>query len=183
MVNPSSRQVFSTIYNINSLLKTNKELKNINIVVSSIHWNKQPEFIKKICSEIRTYLLNSYYSYQDLMLYIFDSYIRGNKFKWSYFKTKDIIDVSNTYKTRQYENDKKFVLSIKNEIGLNNIDDYFSINKDGYSYIYMLIEKGYVNPIFYLRLVGHLDISFESECVEHKRFRTIIEYIRQYVNV
>ena len=100
-------------------------------------------------------LQNRVYDKKDLTLALLFVYYYSKNINLTAVK-KSLVDYAiERFSEKQYEKDKQFVLDICKEVNIKGIEDFFRITEDGTSLLYKyIIEKQYISPFFYIRLVG-----------------------------
>ena len=148
-------------------------------------WEKSAKFITQKCTEIWNDIQNSFYSLDDVKVYILHGFLFNQKFGWKEINNNDIKETISKYDKAQFIIDKQTILEISKKIlEIKDINDYFCVNEDGESFIYDLIINRYVNPIFYIRMIKYLDDKdYESENTEHRRFRFIQKVIASELGI
>ncbi len=170
--------IFSLIQNCKKKFENKKNITDINKSVFGGWYNKQPKLIKDKCISICNYINSSHFSYEDLKDFIHYKYIYNEKLSFMDFKYDDICETKELFSETKLDEDKKFVTEICKRNKIDDVHVLFDINEDGDSYIYNMIFKNYISPIFYMRMIKYCDVDYTKENEEHERFRLIFNALK-----
>jgi len=176
----SALRVFSIYSNINRVMKR-KKIKDDDNLYKMVFYKMydKSEWIKPQCIRIFNEIENSYYTYRDLLIAMWYELIFNNRIQLKNLTDTKIKEVKILFSELELKKDKKIILSINKNIIFNDITDYFKINTENETYIYTLIKKKYISPIFWIKY-GYVFDKVEQiyeESEEHIRFRKICKYI------
>lgn len=173
--------VFSVYYNVQKVLKRKKYKEEDLLVPVFPKIFDSNKYLKKTCIRIFNDIENSFYTYNDLLIALLYENIFG-KFNLNDINEKQVKEIKSLFTLSQLKKDKKIIHSINKNTIFNTIEDYFKINSDNETYIYFLIKKKFISPIFWLKyeyLFDRIEQKFE-ESEEHYKFRKICKYIKSH---
>lgn len=131
--------------------------------------------MKRIGEELQ----NKDYDKKDLTLTFLFLYYNSKNLNLTVVKKGLVLSIIDKFSDKQYEKDKEFVLSICKEIKISGIEDFFKIMEDGTSLLYKYIQREYISPIFYIRLVGKVPTqNIEKQNDNYKKFTKLSHAIR-----
>jgi len=178
----SPLRVYSIYTNVKKVLKR-KKYKDENLY--KMVWFKgynDAKWIHNDCKRIFNDIENSFYSYNDLLIAMFYESIFIKSFTLRMLTDKRINEIKSLFSLIELKKDKKILLAINKNIIFNSIEDYFRLNTEEVSYIYELIMKKFISPIFWIKYDNFFDsieqIYKESE--EHIKFRKICKYMKSH---
>jgi len=183
MLKSSSLLVFSIYHNVNKVIKRKKykDTDLFKLVYPKLY--ESNSYNKHNCIRIYNDIENNFYTYRDFLITLLYQYIFTNKsIQLKNINEKLIIKTSLLFGKKELEKNKKIVLSINKNTIFNTLQDYFKINKDKESYVYLLIKNKYISPIFWIKYDYLFDENGQKyiESQEHFRFRKICKYIKSH---
>jgi len=131
--------------------------------------------MKRIGEELQ----NKDFDKKDLTLAFLFLYYNSKHLNLTVVKKNLVLAIIDKFSDKQYEKDKEFVLSICKEIKIKGIEDFFKIMEDGTNLLYKYIQREYISPIFYIRLVGKVPThNIEKQNDNYKKFTKLSHAIR-----
>jgi len=179
-------KIFSIYQNIKSVFENNKQLDNIEILVSSRWFNSTYQKIKFYaitCDRIYNEMENVFYDFNDLILYYLYSYMFADKVSFEKANYRDIIHIKKLFTTQQIELDKETFKQIFKSYGDINKLYFFKLNENGSTKIVDLILERKLSPAFWYKCRTFFDMSVHDfkENDTHKKFRKIMKLIEIYL--
>lgn len=176
-MNSSSLQVFSIFINCNRAVYKTKKYSEQDLYKLSFAglYNSSNKFIVNNCVRIYNEIENGYYSYRDLVIYVLYSMIFSRSIKYKEIDIESVRKIREIFTNNELIRNKKIILSINKAVKFKSVEEFFSI-KNGESYVYDLIKKKYISPIFCVKYESYFSGNDESE--EHFRFRKILKLMR-----
>jgi len=177
-----SINIFSFLHNCKQCFNSDKDI-DLNKTVNKMHFNRQQEFVVRLCDKIVGGIKNNHFSFYDFKLYIFTLYLFNDKVNWHDIKINDINEVSKKCTNEQYIKDNTFIDSLLKTLKLD-ISHLMMVNSNGNNILLDLIIEGKISPIYYilkykkLDVKNKYDISNKLELI-NKRTETIKHILRR----
>lgn len=176
-------QVFFLIFNHKKYFEKSKMKKDIvDINGYAPHWEKQPKFIQSICGNISDSINSQIISFENVRMFILNHYIFSDEqLTWSQLKVDDIIEVSELYSRKRYEQDKKFLVDLTEQLKPKTVfeklapvrDKLYKINADGKNYLYSLVINNYVGPPIFAHLYKKGVFTLDESKLDERMIRFI----------
>lgn len=183
----SSFNVFCVYNNIQKIIDTGEWFPEIQDV-SPKWYENSPEWIVNRCKDIYNDLENKYYSYNELMIYMYYCHLfKKGEILCGNLHSK-IIDTTQLFSKNQLEQDKKLIIEINKKLKLkpDPAFELFKIRSEGFSIIYDLTKKKKISPIFFIKYERKvLTNRKEYDIFKHddyKKFEFILDLISKHLN-
>ena len=172
-------QIFSIVTNIRESFEKNLKRPNLFKLVNSKRFERMPSPVVRRYNSFFNDIENSLYSLIDLTLFVYYYYYKNKIFRLQMIDAEYINTVIDYLSDTRYERDKIFIRSINENIKLDSLKDYFTINEKGENLIYELIQKDYVSPITFIKNIELMEDISESKSKEVSRFFKISQLIKR----
>ncbi len=152
-------------------------------------FEKTNEFIKKQCYRIFNEIENSYYTYNDLMVYMIYRTLWDTSVKLVNINHDAIDKFKLQFTERQLETDRITIHKINKEAKMKNIKEYFSIRENGESLIYRLCMREIISIYFFMYYADSLLTGFFGRMAlkernkDYKKFHETMKILIRLMNV
>lgn len=143
-----SINIFSFVHNCKQCFEADK-LVDLDKTTNPMHFNRQPEFVVRMCDKIIGSIKNSHFSFYDFKIYVFMLYLFKNKVNFRDININDIVGVKEKCTNKRFEKDGMFIDGLLKKVNLD-ISDLWLVNSNGNNILLDLILEGKISPIYYV---------------------------------
>lgn len=180
-----SINVFSFLHNCKQCFNLNKNI-DLDKTVNIMHFNRQPEFVIKLCDKIVGRIKNNHFNFYNFKLYILTKYLLNETVNWRDIKIDDVYEISEKCTDKKYARDNIFIDSLLMKIKLGR-SSLLTVNSNGNNILLDLILDGKISPIYYVLQYENPDDYFKDPKYDlsnkltliNKRTETIKQILRR----
>lgn len=146
------------------------------------HIKRTKPDLKTVSERLYQKFINHHFTFDEYILYLLNEAIYNPEFfKKPYsWDINNVSDVSKLFTETRRNEDEDFMVSIAKQTGLREIEKYFEINSDGNSFCMSFVMKKLLSPRFFID--KNRPVNYSKESLEHKRFRRIMDGMKQVRN-
>jgi hypothetical protein len=145
-------KVFSFFYNCRKCFSEGVDIKNLNSLVNTVHYNRQGKYIMEKCSNIVRRIRSNNFSFFQYKVYILYLSIFKDTVNWNDIDLNDIIKIARLFTSRQFQKDKDFLLQLNKKLSFENINFLYKVNANGNNIMLDLVLKNKISPYTYMKL-------------------------------
>lgn len=177
-------EIFFMVFNIKTYFEKSK-MKNEKFKMyagSIVHWNRQPDLVRRTCGAISDSINMQFFTKNDVKNFMLLHYAFSDDIlKWQTFKADDIKKSIEIFDKKNLIKDRDFILEVIEKLRpktvmekLNPIHDrLYKINPDGKNYLYALVINKYIAPITFARMYKDCIFKLDESKLDARMLRFI----------